>query len=449
MECHEIRHRFITYYQQNHFRLLPSAPLLHPSVPMSFVMSAGLGQIETSLANVKNRDGNQFVLVQDCFRHFDREFVGDDDTHLTLFEMPAAFIFGNHEKEIAINHLWQLATQILGINAEHIWVSYFRGDELENQHIPKDLLTYQAWRNIGVPDNKLVGLGIKDNYWIQGKGLQNTSTKPRKCGPSTELFYDRGANKACSSICQPGCSCGRFIEFANLLFIAYALNPQTNMIELMADPFVETVIGTERTAMILQEVDSVFEIQSYRSIIKEIENYITNWDLSPQLIRSSQNIIVDHLRALYLLIKDGAPPPGKNGQERLIKLLIRNVITRQILLGITAQNFLLVVIQLIAEFLTPDHKITLTIKNKINLYFEQEGLKFNKTINQGQRQLESCLKQNQGTSFPGTQMVFFEKELGLPYLLIRYILQKKGLSFSQNDYNNALISWKHSLKVEV
>jgi len=92
MKCHEIRHKFISYYQQNDFHLLPTAPLLHPSVPMSFVMSAGLGQIETSLANVKNRGGNQFVLVQDCFRHFDRESVGGNDTHLSLFEMPAAFI---------------------------------------------------------------------------------------------------------------------------------------------------------------------------------------------------------------------------------------------------------------------------------------------------------------------------------------------------------------------
>jgi len=214
------------------------------------------------------------------------------------------------------------------------------------------LLTYQAWRNVGVSDNRLVALGIKDNYWVQGKGLQNISAKPRKCGSSTELFFDRGANKACGSACQLGCSCGRFIEFANLLFIAYSLHPQTNVIAPMADPFVETVIGTERTAMILQGVDSVFDIQSYRSVIKGIERFISNWDLSPQLIRTSQNIIVDHLRALYLLIKDGAPPPGKNGRERLIKLLIRCVITRKMLLGITAKNFLLVINQLVAEFLT-------------------------------------------------------------------------------------------------
>jgi len=449
MECYEIRHRFITYYQQNHFRLLPSAPLLHPSVPMSFVMSAGLGQIETSLANVKNRDGNQFVLVQDCFRHFDRESVGRDDTHLSLFEMPAAFMFGHNEKEIAIKHLWQLATQILGINTKHLWVSYFRGGELEGQHVPKDLLTYQAWRNIGVADNRLVGLAIKDNYWVQGKGLQNTSTKPRKCGPSTELFYERTTNKACSSACKPGCSCGRFIEFANLLFIAFTLHPQTNIIEPMAEPFVETVIGTERTAMILQGVDSVFDIQSYHSVINGIGNYITNCDLSPQLIRTSQNIIADHLRALYLLIKDGAPPPGKNGRERLIKLLIRSVITRQMLLGITAKTILSVIFQLVAEHLTQDHKITLAIKNKISLYFEQESLKFIKTISQGQCQLELLLKKNQGTSFPGTKIVFFEKELGLPYLLIIYTLQKQGLSFSKSDYKNALTNWKHSLKIGV
>jgi alanyl-tRNA synthetase len=357
MECHAIRHRFITYYQQHDFRLLPPAPLLHPSVPMSFVMSAGLGQIETSLANVKNRDGNKFVLVQDCFRHFDREAVGNDATHLSLFEMPAAFMFGNNKKEIAINHLWQLATEILGIEVEHLWVSYFAGGKLEGQQLPKDKTTYQTWREIGVPDNRLVGLGIKDNYWVQGKGLQNIPTNPRKCGPSTELFYDRGIETNCGSACQPGCPCGRFIEFANLLFIAYTVNPQTNVIELMADPFVETVIGTERTAMILQRVDSVFDLHNYRAVLDGIENFIMNKDLPLQLIRKSKRIIVDHLRALCALVKDGAPPPGKNGRERLIKLLIRSIITQQILLGIIAKDFLSVIIQLVAEFLAQNDKM--------------------------------------------------------------------------------------------
>ena len=118
MDSATISRRFIEYYQGEGFRLLPRAPMLDDSIPMSFVMSAGLVQIETSLAGEANRDGNQFVLVQNCFRHFDLGTVGKDSTHLSFFEMPGAFTFGPNNKPITIQRMWFLATEVLGLPKE-------------------------------------------------------------------------------------------------------------------------------------------------------------------------------------------------------------------------------------------------------------------------------------------------------------------------------------------
>jgi len=202
--------------------------MLHPSIPMSFVMSAGLVQVETSLAQAQNRRGNKFVLVQDCFRHFDLKAVGTDEVHLSLFEMPGAFIFGTDERENFIGAVWKFVTTDLSLDAERIWVSYFGGDELANQRLAADEQTYRTWRDIGVPQNRIVGLGKTHNYWIQGGGLQNQESILRKCGPHTELFYDRDPRRKCSAHCQPGCRCGRFVEFSNTLFISHEFDPQNN-----------------------------------------------------------------------------------------------------------------------------------------------------------------------------------------------------------------------------
>lgn len=141
---------------------------------------------------------------------------------------------------------------------------------------------------------------------------------PRKAGPNTELFYDRGAEKACGPDCRPGCRCGRFVEFSNSLFICREQDSQNKSLHPMAEPFAETVIGTERVAMILQSAQSVFETDSYRPIIDAIRNFVQTPNLPESLATASERVIADYLKALYVLVADGAPSPGKNGRERII-----------------------------------------------------------------------------------------------------------------------------------
>ncbi len=438
MDSIEIRKKFVDFYNELGYQTLSRASMLHPSTPMSFVMSAGLAQIETSLAQAENREGDQFVLVQECFRHFDLDRVGTDDIHLSFFEMPGAFVFGSNGKTRTVQRMWDLATSVLGIDKNRIWVSYFSGGEVLGSRLSADHETQQAWVRLGLPPARIVALGPEDNYWIQGTGIDGRMA-PRKCGPNTELFYDKGAARACGPDCRPGCKCGRFVEFSNSLFIHNRLGEQNKRIHPISEPFTETVIGTERVAMILQDTRSVFEIKGYRSLMCRIESFVQAEDVPERLWMSSQRVIADHLKALYFLVADGAPEPGKNGRERIVKLLIRGIVTRQRILQIASDRFLPTVLRAISE--TPDAEV----EARVQAYFSIESRRFLKTVQRASRHLERLLQHNAGHTLSGEQIVELEKNWGLPHLLAAETLRKKGLPFPEAGYWEALEVWKRKV----
>ncbi len=444
MKASEIRQRFVDYYKELGFQLLPRAPLLHSSIPMSFVMSAGLVQIETSLSSAEKRPGNQFVLVQECFRHFDLDRVGTDDIHLSLFEMPAAFVFGPDDKMEAIQRFWTLITSVLGMDKSRIWVSYFSGGKVLSEELPGDEATRKAWIEVGVPEERVVGLGAEENYWLQGSGIDGMETS-RKAGPNTELFYDRRPEKACRPDCRPSCKCGRFVEFSNSLFVCRELDTQEKSLCPMAEPFAETVIGTERVAMVLQGAQSVFETDSYYPIIETIQSFAHKPDLPEPLRIASERTMADHLKALYVLIVDGAPKPGKDGRQRIVKLLIRGVVTRQIILNIKSQKFLPTLIDCVSQ--TVNHSLQAAPEDRKRLlsYFSAESQRFLRTVERGYRQLERFLQENNGRTLSGLQILCLEKKWGLPHLLTATMLQERGLTFLKEEYREARGAWKQTL----
>jgi alanyl-tRNA synthetase len=445
MQTAEIRQRFINFYKVNDYRLLPRASMLDDSIPMSFVMSAGLVQVERSLTNTKTSSGEKFILIQDCFRHFDLDKVGKDDFHLSIFEMPGAFKFGPNGKVETIERMWHLATTVFGIDKNRLWSSYFKGGHVFGNDLQADDLVRETWLDLGLSPTRIIGLGAKDNYWLQGKGF-NKGEIIQKSGPNTELFYDRGIENACSNNCLPGCKCGRFVEFSNSLFICYQVNPASGKFERLADPFSETVIGTERVAMILQGTRSVFEIDSYRPVLATIREFIQVKNLEERCISESERVIADHLKALYLLVADDAPPPGKNGRERIIKILIRGVLTRLVLLGITAHEFLPVMLSCLAEAMEGIRSEN-WVQVRLLEYFSRQQKQFKKTVERGYCALEKNLADNNGTTLSGQQVVLLEKNFGLPYLLVEKELRNKRLNFNRMAYEDALNNWKKQIRI--
>ncbi|MFZ5822667.1 MAG: alanine--tRNA ligase-related protein [Chloroflexota bacterium] len=443
MRTSEIRQRFIDFYKAEDYRVLPRASMLDDSIPMSFVMSAGLVQVEQSLAKQNARNSNRFVLVQDCFRHFDLDKVGKDDSHLSIFEMPGAFKFGPDGKIDTVRKMWYLATSVLGINKYRLWASYFKGGEILGNEMPEDDIVRRTWLELGISPEHIVGLGYKDNFWLQGKGFSGSDIV-QKSGPNTELFYDRGEDKACGVHCLPGCKCGRFMEFSNSLFICYEVDPDNGRFKRLDDPFSETVIGTERVAMILQRRDSVFEIDSYQSILDTIRKFIPVDTLNRPWIVESERVIADHLKALYLLVADHAPPPGKNGRARIIKLLIRGVITREIFLGITSDDFVPTVLDCVAQVIR-HVEVNTEVRKRIEQYFQDQRDCFKKTIERGKRELVAILNSNTGRTLSGIQIVELEKRFGLPWLLIAKTLSEQSLQFREDEYKSELMRWRSDI----
>lgn len=428
----EISSRFIRYYQHLGFELLPSAPLLDPSIPMSFVMSAGLVQVEAALDRLGQRSGQKYVLLQKCFRHFDVDTIGASAIHLSLFEMPGAFYFGATEKATTIQRMWQLLTSALGIPSADLWVTYFAGDQVFGSYVEEDTETRQTWQAIGLPPSRIVGLDSNSNFWKQGNGAQGLESS-RKCGPNTEVFFDRGVQWACGPNCRPGCRCGRFVEFANSLFINLELAADGKLVPV-SNPFTETVIGTERVAMILQGKPSVFEIDELAPIVQTIRQFCA----APGHKPASEHIIADHLRALLFLAADGAPPPGKDGRQRIIKILIRNVLTHQMILDIASPDFIPAIVTTIVQL----HPRLRAASSLLLDYIALESPRFRRTVQSGQRRLDEYLATNGGRTLQGAQILLLEKKFGLPSVLTARLLETRGLEFRREEYNLLLQNWK-------
>jgi alanyl-tRNA synthetase len=414
MIAEQVGKRFVDYYADLGYETIPGSSLLDDSVPMSFVMSAGMVQFERLSGTT--RSGDHFVLIQNSFRYFDLDQVGGSNTHLSLFQMPGAFDFGPVRREKTIMQIWDLLTNTYGFDADSLFVTYFGGDTIDGQTIPMDGETACAWSRVGLPAERIIGLPAKYNFWMQTKDAVGQRTS-RKRGANTEVFFDRGIEHACGDACLAGCSCGRFIEFLNTLFITHGMDEKTGQLVPLAEPFTEVVIGLERVAAILQGRESVFEIDSVYPLIQQVRCFSKPLPVELEGVESDklERVLVDHLRALLFLIADGAPAPGKGGRARLMRILIRELLTSQRLLGISDRGFMRSMIQTALEY----YPHLFSARQPLLEYLALETERFEHTVQSGISDLERRLSQ-QSQPLDKQAILSMEKERGLPSPLIRY-----------------------------
>jgi alanyl-tRNA synthetase len=378
----QVGQTFLEYYKADGFEVIPGSSLLDPSVPMSFVMSAGLVQVETSAMLQEDGSGDRYALLQNCFRHFDLDRVGQSDMHLSLFQMPGAFTFGPASRRNRIAQTWILLTEVYGFWADALWVTYFAGDEVAGHTFEPDRETYQAWCDLGLPAERIVGLDAEHNFWKQGASIVGKEHVP-KCGSNTEVFFDRGVHLSCGPACRPGCNCGRFVEFMNTLFITWHIDDETGIVRPLEEPFTETVMGTERVAMLLQGVSSVFEIDSIRPLIKCVRSFakVPAWPVADRA--QHERVLVDHVRALLFLVADGAPPPGKGGRSYLMRRLARGVLTCQMILRISDPTFTQSLVEAALYLYTGQHPQLPSARDKLLEYVAEESARFECTLKRG------------------------------------------------------------------
>lgn len=298
----ELRRSFLEYFRGEGHVILPSSSLV-PDDPTLLFTGAGMVQFKDIFWGKVRPRFPRVATCQKCFRTTDIERVGKTPYHHTFFEMLGNFSFGDYFKEGAIELAWRFLIKELSLPPERLWVSVYEEDDE----------AYAIWRDlIGVPEEKIVRLQKEQNWW----GPVGDSGP---CGPDSEIYWDYGT-PPCGPGCRPGCDCGRFSEIWNLVFTEYDAQPDGTLHEL-SQKNIDTGMGLERTAAVLQGVMSDFDTDLFRPIVEEIEA------LSPFPItdHGSRNLIADHIRGLVFLIAEGVLP-GNEAQGYVLRRILRRAV---------------------------------------------------------------------------------------------------------------------------
>jgi alanyl-tRNA synthetase len=318
MTTGELREAFQHFFEERGHLRVPGHSLIPPPDDVStlFVI-AGMQQFKPYFLRTREPPSNRVVSVQPCLRaggkDNDLDEVGRTERHCSFFEMMGNFSFGDYFKDEAVDFAWDWVTQVLGLEPERLWATVHEGDPLLG--LGEDGVAIAAWTRVGIPVERIVRLG-KDNFWQAGE------TGP--CGQCSEIFYDRGEAHACGDpACGPG-HCDRYMEIYNLVFMEYDLRPG-NVIERLPNQNVDTGMGIERTAMVLQGVDSVFDTDGFREIMDWIEAESGVAYQDSDVSRRAHRVLADHGRAASFLIAEGVEPSNE-GRGYICRRLLRRAI---------------------------------------------------------------------------------------------------------------------------
>ena len=319
MQSSEIRRRFLDFFGERGHRFYPSSSLIPYNDPTVLLTTAGMQQFITFFTGEEKPPSPRAVSAQKCFRTQDIEEVGDP-SHLTFFEMMGNFSFGDYYKREAIGWAWEFLTVELGLPPERLWITIFEGDE----DAPEDLEAKEFWMGVGVPEEKIFGLPKSENWW----GPPG-DTGP--CGPCSEIYYDYGEEHGLGDPLSdpkfgPGMDEGdpRFLEIWNLVFNQYEQLKDGSFVPL-GRTGIDTGMGLERTAAVMQNVRYVYDTDLYAPIFERAREYtgvsIGDSDATDRALR----ILADHARGMAFLVADGVRP-GNHQREyasRVVRRIMR------------------------------------------------------------------------------------------------------------------------------
>ena len=382
MKAIEIRNNFLNYFKENGHSIIESASLLPENDSSVLFTTAGMQQLEPYLLGKKHPQGNKLADFQKCLRTVDIDEVGDN-RHLTFFEMLGNWSLGAYFKKEAITYTFEVLTKVLKLPIEKLSVTCFKGDE----NSPKDVEAAEQWEKLGIPKNKIYFCSKEDNWWIAGE--------MGPCGADTEIFYDMGENDCKNPKCDPTCDCGRYVEIWNNVFMQYFKDESGYT--MLKQKNVDTGMGLERIAMILQKKKNPFELDIFENIMKFIEDNtkaVESAELPLEEIKRSQRIVADHLRTSSMLISDGAMPSNVD-RGYILRRLIRRAIRHLKRLEFDLNNIdsLINIIikeqsELYSQLLRDKEKIidivNLEIKKFLNVYIRGEK-EFEKLINRNSK----------------------------------------------------------------
>ena len=363
MKAIEIRNKYLKFFEKHNHKIIPSAPLIPENDSSVLFNTAGMQPLVPYLLGEKHPEGTRLADYQKCVRTNDIDEVGDN-RHCTYFEMLGNWSLGDYFKEESIAMSFELLTKELNIPVEKLSVTVFAGDE----DCERDEVAANAWKKAGILDGHIYYYGKDDNWWIAGE------TGP--CGPDTEIFYDTG-KKACGPDCQPSCDCGKYVEIWNNVFMEF-YKDENGKYSKLKQHNVDTGMGLERIAFILQGKETIFDTELFAPVIERLE------ELQKVDSISSRRIVAEHLRSSMMIISDGGRPSNLDRGyvlRRLIRRMIRHLNKLQINLD-ELGSLVDLYVNTLSEMYPDLEKNRETIKSVIL----EEKDKFAKTLEKGERE---------------------------------------------------------------
>lgn len=440
MTIHELRQKFLDFFKEKGHAIIPSASLLPENDPSVLFNTAGMQPLVPYLKGEPHAMGTRLADAQKCLRTGDIDEVGDN-RHLTFFEMLGNWSLGDYFKEESIAWSFEFLTskEWLGIDPKKIYVTVFEGDG----DAPQDETSIGIWQaqyevkgvvaEVGVAekDEPAAGDGVRIFAYPKAKNWWPGAMAKGLCGPDTEIFYDTGLPHRASfgPVCHPNCDCGRFVEIWNNVFMQFNRTEEGGSLEILPKQNVDTGMGLERTAAVLNGFSSVYDLDVFQVIFRGIESLCDKSYGSDESVDRSMRIIADHIRSATFAIADGAAPSNVQ-QGYIIRRLLRRAIREGRRIGVTNQLCGTIANVVIGEFGVHYHELE-TKRAEIIAEIVKEEEKFGKTVAHGMKELEKILERGAMSS---EQAFMLYSTYGFPLELTEEIVRERGGSVDHEAF---------------
>jgi alanyl-tRNA synthetase len=445
----DVRQRFLDHFEANGHTVVPSAPLPFEDPNLLFI-NAGMVQFVPYFVGQQTPPWPRATSIQKCIRTLDIDEVGKTTRHGTFFQMAGNFSFGDYFKAEAIRLAWDLSTNSIedggyGIDGDRIWVTVF----------PDDLEAIDIWhKSVGIPMERIVKRGMDDNFWSMGI--------PGPCGPCSELYYDRGADYGKEG--GPEVDEDRYLEFWNLVFMQNERGPQSGpgksdypILGELPKKNIDTGMGMERMATLLQGVDNLYEIDQTRPILTtaaELAGKVYGAHSGHAASESAPDdirlrVIADHVRSALMLIGDGVTP-GNDGRGYVLRRIIRRAVRSMRLLGYDPPS-LPVLLPVARDCMAPSYPELATDFDRISAYAYAEEEAFRSTLRSGTSMFDlaiSGLAKSNSTTLPGEQAFLLHDTYGFPIDLTLEMAAEQGVAVDENGFRRLMAEQRARAKAD-
>ncbi len=414
----ELREKFLEYFESKEHLRLPSFSLIPQGDNSLLLINSGMAPMKKYFTGEVEPPRRRVTTCQKCIRTGDIENVGYTDRHGTYFEMLGNFSFGDYFKREAISFAWEFFTQVLEMPKEKLYISVYENDD-------------EAWdiwtKEIGVEESHMKRLGKEDNFWEHGSG---------PCGPCSEIYFDRGEKHGCGKpTCGVGCDCDRFVEVWNLVFSQFNNDGHGNYTDLVQKN-IDTGMGLERLACVMQDVDNLFLVDTVQNIMKKITEIAgVHYGDDPKK-DVSLRVITDHIRSTVFMIGDGVLPSNE-GRGYVLRRLLRRASRHGKLLGIQGA-FLKDVVDTVIQENEKAYPELLEKRETIKKIVSFEEESFQKTIDQGMALLNDLIDKADSKVFSGDNAFTLNDTYGFPLDLTKEILAERGMQVDEERFRQLM-----------